>query len=747
MIDAQSAKDHFFETVDLPSEQRSSYLDQHCTEPDLRNEVQALLDAYDKSEDLMSRSAKEYVEAAAAEQGASAMPGRIGNFRLIREIGRGGMAIAYLAEDEELGRQVALKILPPAFSNSERSVARFRHEARAIASLLHPNIVPIHTVGEDNGIHYIVMEYVKGISLDDRLKELRNVLDPAGRSTRTKSSYLQSTVTLIAQVADALEHAHQHGIIHRDVKPANILIDQDGEPRLADFGIAKNLAEEGLTDPGSITGTCRYMSPEQASAAGTSIDHRTDIFSLGVVLYESISLQLPFDGETPEQILSQVISKRPRRVRSYNPTISRDLETICHKAIEKDPKDRYQTAAHLAADLRCYVTGTPILARPPSLLRRTRHVLHTRRHALTLLIAAPVAAAAGVFGYMRLIDDRPRLTVNGDPRAVVALLPIDVECDVVKQAVQRSSIKHWQGRRVSAGYYRIVVEMPGVGFAEATRHLASGAAITIDAIVRRTREVTEGGTFGDMVRIGSAEETIATLPRPLTEYQERVLPLPAFWIDRTEVSNKQYRAFVEDTGHHPPEFWGEHYPSGRSDGKIPSHPWDDLPIVGVTFQDAQAYAEWAGKRLPTALEWERAARGVDGFLYPWGSEAIDDDKRINAMGSQDMDTVWFPATDEPDRRAIYEAHVWPVNQESDDRGPHGLINTFGNVAEWTESVGYEGKTPLRMRRAIKGDAWARSGIWTLKDHMHHQMETQSIALGFRCAKSAIAGSAAGTTEP
>lgn len=747
MNDAQRAKAHFLETVDLPSEQRSSYLDRHCTEPDLRDEVEALLDAYDKSDDLMSRSAKEYVEDVAAEQGASAMPGRIGNFRLIREIGRGGMAIAYLAEDEELGREVALKILPPAFGNSERSVARFRHEARAIASLLHRNIVPIHTVGEDNGIHYIVMEYVKGVSLDDRLKELRNVVDPAGRSTRTKSTYLQSTVTLVAQVADALEHAHQHGIIHRDVKPANILIDQDGVPRLADFGIAKNLAEEGLTDPGSITGTCRYMSPEQASAAGSSVDHRTDIFSLGVVLYESISLQLPFDGETPEQILSQVISKRPRRVRSYNPTISRDLETICHKAIEKSPNERYQSAAHLAADLRCYVSGNPILARPPSLMRRTKHVLHTRRHALTLLIAAPLAAAAGVFGYIRLVDDRPRLTVKSHPRAVVTLLPIDVERDVVEQAAQGSLISRWQDRRVSAGYYRVVIELPGVGFAEATRYLASGAAITIDATIRRTREVTERGMFGEMVRIGSGEETIAPMPQPLSPYQDRVLTLPAFWIDRTEVSNEQYRVFVEDTGHPPPEFWGEHYPFGIGDGTIPSHPWDDLPIVGVTFQDAQAYAEWAGKRLPTALEWERAARGVYGFLYPWGNEGIDDDKRVNAMGSQDMDTVWFPAINNSDRRAIYEAHVWPVNQESDDRGPHGLINTFGNVAEWTESVRSDGKAPLWMRRTLKGDTWARSGIWTLKDHMHSRMENQSIALGFRCAKSVIAGSAAGTAEP
>lgn len=747
MNDAQRAKAHFLETVDLPSEQRSSYLDRHCTEPDLRDEVEALLDAYDKSEDLMSRSAKEYVEDVAAEQGASAMPGRIGNFRLIREIGRGGMAIAYLAEDEELGREVALKILPPAFGNSERSVARFRHEARAIASLLHPNIVPIHTVGEDNGIHYIVMEYVKGVSLDHRLKELRNVVDPAGRSTRTKSTYLQSTVTLIAQVADALEHAHQHGIIHRDVKPANILIDQDGVPRLADFGIAKNLAEEGLTDPGSITGTCRYMSPEQASAAGSSVDHRTDIFSLGVVLYESISLQLPFDGETPEQILSQVISKRPRRVRSYNPTISRDLETICHKAIEKSPNERYQSAAHLAADLRCYVSGNPILARPPSLMRRTKHVLRTRRHALTLLIAAPLAAAAGIFGYIRLVDDRPRLTVKSHPRAVVTLLPIDVERDVVEQAAQASLISHWQDRRVSVGYYRVVIELPGVGFAEATRYLASGAAITIDATIRPTREVTEQGRFGKMVRIGSGRETIARMPQPLSPYQDRVLTLPAFWIDQTEVSNKQYRVFVEDTGHPPPEFWGEHYPSGISGGKIPSHPWDDLPVVGVTFQDAQAYAEWAGKRLPTALEWERAARGVYGFLYPWGNEGIDDDKRVNAMGSQDMGTVWLPATDNPDRRATYEAHVWAVNQESDDRGPHGLINTLGNVAEWTESVRTVGENPLWVRRTSKGDTWARSGTWTLKNQMHHHMDDYPIGLGFRCAKSVIAGSAAGTAEP
>ena len=747
----RTVKEHFQAIVDLSADERSVYLDEQCTDASLRKNVQLLLDAFDAATSLMEQPAKEMLEGFDVSQSPEAIPQQIGDFRIIREIGRGGMAIAYLAEDTTLNRQVALKILPRAFGSSEQSVARFRHEARAIARLRHPNIVPIYRVGEDDGVHYIAMEYIEGLSLGDKLKKLREVFDPAKRSTRTKSEYLLETAILLAQVADAIEHAHQHEIIHRDVKPTNILIDTEGKPRLADFGIAKNLAEETLTQQGNITGTCRYMSPEQANIASTTIDHRTDIFSLGVVLYESITFQLPFDGETPQQILNQVISKRPRQVGSL---ISKDLETICHKAIEKDPKDRYQTAAHLAADLRCFVAGSPILARPPSLARRTRHVLRGRRQVITLLVSIPVIATAAVFGYQRFTDDQPMLTIKGDPRSIVYLHPIDVELDRVQAPIRNATLESWQEVRLAPGYYRIVIEGPNDGFSEASRYLAREQVVEIDAKIRSSTEITEQGRFGKMVRIASGEESIAPLPRPLSEYQMRVLSLPAFWIDMYEVSNKQYQAFLADTGRTPPAFWEDDYPPKNAPDKSKPHPWDDLPVVGVTFLEAQSYAEWAGKRLPTCVEWERAARGTEGHLFPWGDEELSDAKSGNVYRVQQggpINAIWREAIlDELESGWTYEVmqrfygdNVYPVSdlRSSLDQTAEGIVHLFGNVMEWTETIPVENTSneirALYHLRVVCGRPWGISktdGANLTWINLGVITKTR-IARGFRCAKS------------
>lgn len=733
--DQRTAKEHFQEIVDLSPEDRSSYLAKNCEDPELRADVQALLDAYDAAGGFMSRPAAEQLDEIDTTNAEPTVPQQIDDFRLIREIGRGGMAVVYLAEELSLRRRVALKVLPQAFSASETNVARFRHEARSVARLRHRNIVPIYRVGEDDGVHFIAMEYIAGPTLTQRLAQISKVIDQTTRSTRTRTEYLQDMATLIAQVADAIEHAHQRDIIHRDVKPSNILLDADGKPHLADFGIAKNLAEESLTIAGGLAGTCRYMSPEQADASSIHIDHRTDIFSLGVVLYEAITLHLPFDGESPQQILHQVISKRPPKVRSYNSAISRDLETICHKALEKDPKDRYQTAAHLAADLRCYLVGDPILAQPPSLARRAKHVLRTRRQAITLMLATPAAAIAGVYAYRWLTDDRPRLTVIGDERGIVYLRPIDIERDLVGSAIKQGPVKKWRGTRVDPGYYRIVTVVPGLGFCEATRYLDLGSEITIDAVIRSTTEVIKNDKTGEMVRIPSGKETVATLQSSLSEYQERIRRLPAFWIDKTEVSNKQYRRFLDDSEYPAPGFWGDRYPPGKQNGKYPVDDWDDLPVVGVTFEDAQAYAEWAGKRLPTSLEWEYAARGPLGFFYPWGMDESDGSSRANAMQAVPMLEVWANAVDTQRVRDMYEAGVWRVDVYHDDVGPSGLINSLGNVAEWTESFPIDGTIPVLSRRTIRSDAWGRPDKWKLSRWMRQEAGKRSIALGFRCAKS------------
>jgi serine/threonine protein kinase/Tfp pilus assembly protein PilF len=339
---------------------------------------------------------------------------RLGDFELLRELGRGGMGIVFEACQVSLKRRVALKVLPPGLGLTPQAVKRFEREAHAAAKLHHTNIVPVYATGQDRGCHYYAMEMVEGQSLSQVLDDLRgersNELmeatmtqvvggDPAAcieeRNDATEPSKLSDTDTggrqwfdtvarLLADVGHALQHAHDSGVIHRDVKPANLLLSGDGRLSVGDFGLARVAQEPGMTVSGSFLGTPAYMSPEQIAAGRVKLDHRTDVYSLGTVLYEMLTLERPFPGNSREQILSAILSKDPKPPRSINPRVPVDLDTICLKAIEKDPDRRYATAGEMAEDLEQYRRGGLIAARRACPLRRV--VKAVRRH--------PVAAVS-----------------------------------------------------------------------------------------------------------------------------------------------------------------------------------------------------------------------------------------------------------------------------------------------------------------------------------------------------------------
>ena len=363
------------------------------------------------------------------------------------------------------------------------------------------------------------------------------------------------------------------------------------------------------------------------------------------------------------------------------------------------------------------------------------------------MLATPAAAVAGVYGYRWLTDDRPRLAVMGDERGIVYLRPIDIERDLVGSAINQGTVKKWRGTRVDPGYYRIVIVVPGVGFSEATRYLSRGEDKVVDANIRPTVEVTEQGKYGEMVLIPSGEETVAMLQEPLSDYQRRIQLLNAFWIDKTEVSNKRYRAFLDDSGHPPPKFWGNRYPPNKQNGKYPKDDWDDLPVVGVTFIDAQAFAEWAGKRLPTYLEWIRAARGPAEHLFPWGNEGSGDPELLRSWSNSSINQpeAMKRARDDPDQRRRYSDHTLPVGDEGNrDKTPDGLLHMFGNVSEWTESMTISGSPigdPSPNQRIIAGRAWGDYGgfkidLSTLADD---PVDQNLLSRGFRCAKSIYRG--------
>jgi serine/threonine protein kinase/Tfp pilus assembly protein PilF len=378
------------------------------------------------------------------------MPGlegrTLGDFLIVREVGRGGMGIVYEAMQNSLHRRVALKVLPPSAGLGSKALARFEREASATAKLHHPNIVRVYAVGADGDVHYLAMEFLEGRTLAEIVADLKGVQSvdrnlshleqmarlsqavtreqapppesaptiagPAsavGVATRTSGiksrtatalarNYLFGVVRLVADVADALHVAHEAGILHRDVKPQNLILTTDGRLVLTDFGLAKGLSDVTLTRSTDFVGTPLYMSPEQLRIGKSPVDRRSDVYSLGATLYELLTLRVPYEGDTTEALVHAITRGDPPPPRKINPRLPRDIETITQKAIERDPARRYATAKDLADDLRRFLNLEAIHARPQG--PWTRMVKRVRRHrgvSASVAAAAVLAVAAGVF--------------------------------------------------------------------------------------------------------------------------------------------------------------------------------------------------------------------------------------------------------------------------------------------------------------------------------------------------------------
>lgn len=279
-------------------------------------------------------------------------------YELLGELGRGGMATVFKARHLRLNRIVALKLLTSAQFSSPELLTRFEAEARLIAGLSAPGIVQIFEVGQSEGLPYLALEYLPGGSLARRLA--------------VQPYTARESAQLLQQMARAVEAAHQAGVIHRDLKPANILLGSSGEPHIADFGIAKDLsAADGPTRTGEIFGTPSYMAPEQASGLQKKVGPQVDIYALGAILYELLTGRPPFRGEDPVETVLLVLTEEPVSIRRLTPGIDRDLETICSKCLNKEPRQRYPSAGDLADDLTRYLVGKPIRARPISLIQKT----------------------------------------------------------------------------------------------------------------------------------------------------------------------------------------------------------------------------------------------------------------------------------------------------------------------------------------------------------------------------------------
>jgi WD40 repeat protein len=328
---------------------------------------------------------------------ASADQPTVAGYEILAELGRGGMGVVYKARQVTLGRVVALKMILAGGHAGEADLARFRTEAEAIARLQHPNIVQIHEVGEHEGLPFFSLEFCGGGSLQKK---------SAGAPMQPKEA-----APLVETLARAMQAAHDRGIIHRDLKPANVLLAEDGMPKITDFGLAKKLDTPGATSTGVIMGTPSYMAPEQAGGKNRAVGPPADVYALGAILYELLTGRPPFKAPTAVDTLIQVVTDDPVPVRRLQPKVPRDLETICHKCLRKEPGQRYASAKALAEDLRRFLAGVPILARPiGSLERGIKWTL--RRPALAALVA--VSCLATVTLVVVILDANVRLTRERD---------------------------------------------------------------------------------------------------------------------------------------------------------------------------------------------------------------------------------------------------------------------------------------------------------------------------------------------
>jgi len=545
----------------------------------------------------------------------------IGKVRIDKLLARGGMAEVYLGTHLTLERPVAVKLLHSHIEEEPSLLERFDREAKVVAGLRHPNIVQLFDFDTVDGHPYIVMEYLKGPTLANYLRGLheRKELIPPHQVAR-----------LLKGLTAAMDYAHSQGVIHRDIKPGNILLhNRRGEIPLdkpltseieavvTDFGLVRIANAATQTMSGMVSGTPAYMSPEQAS--GERVDHRTDIYSLGVVLYEMLAGRVPFEADSTMSVLYMQIHNAPPPI----PGISPDVQAIMNRALMKNPNDRYQTSSEMAIDFYLAIGMTA--------------------DAKTIIDAFPESAKS------------IRVPAEPEPKPKPAR----------SMTLLRMGIFAFLGLLIlGAGTWGLSSLLPS-----SSPPTETAGPATTDPVASSTVPVTgDLPNAAGMVQVSSGSYEVGRSETDQYHIAPQVIPLKDFWIDQYLVTNTQYQEYMAATGATQPqtEVW-------------PGQP--DHPVIGVTWEESQAYCQWANKRLPNEAEWEAAGRGpgVAPQLYPWGNDVTAEGQ---ALKLPDQDT-------------------YPVGTQSFNHSPFGVFDMVGNVWEWVGepySSGQAGSKFLRGGR-------------------------------------------------
>ena len=677
------------------------------------------------------------------------VPGTIlaGKYKIAEVAGRGGMGIVYKAEDTKLKRRVALKFLPPELMLEKEAKERFVLEAQAAAALSHPNICTIHEIDEEEGKSFIAMEYVEGQSL--RAKIERGPLEE------------QEALDIAIQIAEGLDEAHKKGIIHRDIKSANIMVTEKGQAKVMDFGLAKVTGGTLLTREGTTLGTVAYMSPEQAR--GEEVDFRSDIWSLGVVMYEMLSGQLPFKGDREASVLYAVVHEEPKPLKAIKPDIPVELQQIIYNALKKKRESRYSSTSEMLKDLKKYQDVLRAEELGAFNLRTILRRMRKPKVAIPAICAVLVIALASVWfvncqakirwarhvaipEIERMIEandvwrnlvqpyrlaEKAEAIIPGDARLAGLFTKCSVQVDIKTEPPGAkiyikdydSPEKEWEYLGVSPfekirlpmGFFRWKIEKEGYETVLAASsswtspsYMISSASIPYDF----TRRLDKTGSLPPgMVRVEETETPIGKLGE--------------FLIDKYEVTNRQYKQFVDAGGYRNKEYWkhkfvkagkeltweeamgefvdptGQPGPSTWYAGDYPEGK-ADYPVSGVSWYEAAAFAEYVGKSLPTSVHWNVARGGFTPMIrvYQLGGFAIlEPFSNFGGKGSVPVGSFQgFTA--------------------------YGAFDMAGNVREWCWN-----ETPVG--RVIRGGAWDDDTRLS-KNVIQAAAMDRSTRNGFRC---------------